>query len=246
MVLLALTMALTKFRRVSYINAYIKSFEKTFWSGISLDEFYESNKANLSHPLGMIFKAVYEEWKNNDKLKNHIGSKADIKERMLNIAHVQKVSILQTCDRYLDFLALFIHSAPFLGLLGTVFGLIEIFYSIDIANGISASTSIASIGSSLIVVVASIFVVLLSMLIHWYFNLKLRDTSDKIDSFIVDLLHIFGRSLDETATQGTNVDNGMSGASQVFQPMQEMNDSNDNNNTQRPPKQTRSSADDDI
>ena len=51
---------------------------------------------------------------------------------------------------------------------------------------------------------------------------------------------------DGTATQGVNVDNGMSGASQVFQPMQEIDEDEDDNNIQRPPRQARSSADDDV
>ena len=104
----------------------IKSFEEQFWSGIDLANFYEANKENLNHPLGMIFKAVWEEWLASSSLQSSAGAKPDIKERMLNVAHVQKVKIMRTCENYMDALAMFIKIAPFLGLMGTVIGMIDI------------------------------------------------------------------------------------------------------------------------
>ena len=137
MVIVALTMALTKFKRIRYINSYIKSFEETFWSGISLDDFYRQNSENLNHPLGMVFKAVYEEWEASEHIRTNVYNKPDIKERMLNVANVQKLKVLHTCEKYLDTLELFIKSAPFVGLFGTIIGMIDVFYNIDLQNGLN-------------------------------------------------------------------------------------------------------------
>ena len=41
------------------------------------------------------------------------------------------------------------------------------------------------------------------MLIHWWFNGKLRDVNDKVDSFIVDVINIFARNLDSSAINST-------------------------------------------
>lgn len=247
--ILSITMALTKFKRLNYINSYIKSFEETFWSGISLDDFYKKNSENLNHPLGMIFKSVYEEWLANDKLKTQIGSKADIKERMLNVANVQKISVLKTCERYLDTLSLFVYITPFLGLLGTIIGIIDVFYTLDIENGLTILSAGAGIGGSLISVALSMCVVLISMFFYWWFNLKMRDVNDKLDGFIVDLLNILGRGLDGTATQGPSVDNSISGASQIVENINQENiDSILDNEieTNNTTKAVSSSADDDI
>ena len=118
--IMMIAMAFSKRKKLAYINSYITEFEKTFWSGISLDQYYEANKENLSHPLGLIFKGVMDEWNACAAFRNNIGSKADVKERMLNIAHIKKIETLKVCESYLDFLRLFIHGAPFLGLLGTI------------------------------------------------------------------------------------------------------------------------------
>lgn len=216
-------MALSKLKRISYINSYIKEFEKTFWSGISLDQFYEANKENLSHPLGMIFKAVFEEWQADAPLRNSLSAKGDIKERMLNVAHTQKVKILQTCEHYLDALRMFIHTAPFIGLLGTILGVIDVFYNIDVSNGLTISSVAYSLGGSLVCLVLAILVVILSMFVHWFFDMKLQEVSDKIDGFIVDFLHILGRTLDGTATQGTPAPD--TSAQQQLMPPQPSNNS---------------------
>ena len=205
MVIVALTMALTKFKRIRYINSYIKSFEETFWSGISLDDFYRQNSENLNHPLGMVFKAVYEEWEASENIRTNVYNKPDIKERMLNVANIQKLKVLHTCEKYLDTLELFIKSAPFVGLFGTIIGMIDVFYNIDLQNGLNILSTATGIGESLLCVITSVAVVLLSMLFHWWFNGKLRDVNDKVDSFIVDVINIFARNLDSSAINNTPV-----------------------------------------
>ena len=205
MVIITLTMALTKFKRIRYISSYIKSFEETFWSGISLDDFYHQNSENLNHPLGMIFKSVYEEWEASENIRTNVYNKQDIKERMLNVANVQKLKILHTCEKYLDTLELFIKSDPFVGLFGTIIGMIEVFYNIDLQNGLNILSTATGIGEALLCVMASVVVALLSMLIHWWFNGRLRDVGDKVDGFIVDVINIFARNLDGLATDNAPI-----------------------------------------
>ena len=123
MLVLIFAFGISKFKKMVYISSYIKEFEKTFWSGIDLTQFYEANKDNLEHPLGLIFKAIMEEWSASENLRGKLSSKADIKERMLNVAHIQKVKTLQVAEKYMDTLGSFIHIAPFLGLLGTILGM---------------------------------------------------------------------------------------------------------------------------
>lgn len=205
MVIITLTMALTKFKRIRYIGSYIKSFEETFWSGISLDDFYHQNSENLNHPLGMIFKSVYEEWEASENIRTNVYNKQDIKERMLNVANVQKLKVLHTCEKYLDTLELFIKSAPFVGLFGTIIGMIEVFYNIDLQNGLNILSTATGIGEALLCVMASVVVALLSMLIHWWFNGRLRDVGDKVDGFIVDVINIFARNLDGLATDNAPI-----------------------------------------
>ena len=72
---LIVAMGMSKIKKVIIIKNYINSFEEQFWSGIDLTQFYEANKENLNHPLGMIFKAIFE-----DK-KDALRSKSSFKRR---------------------------------------------------------------------------------------------------------------------------------------------------------------------
>ena len=123
----AIAIGMSKLKKIIVIKKYIQSFEEQFWSGIEITQFYEANhENNLNNPLGMIFKAVFEEWRANESLVN-ISTKQDIKERMLNVAHKKKVTVMRTCEKYMDTLTALIKIAPFLGLLGTILGLIDVF-----------------------------------------------------------------------------------------------------------------------
>ena len=214
---LIVAMGMSKIKKVIIIKNYINSFEEQFWSGIDLTQFYEANKENLNHPLGMIFKAIFEEWQASENIRRLANAKADIKERMLNVAHKQKVIIMQTCETYMDALSTFIHSAPFLGLLGTTLGLIDVFYNLDLENGLTLTNAGIGIGGSLICIVFAMLVVIIAMPLFWFFNMKIQDISDRIDGYIIDVINIFGRSLDSIAVNGIQAQPADAGA-QLAQP----------------------------
>ena len=223
MLSIIIAMGMSKIKKIIMIKNYIKSFEEQFWSGIDLTQFYEANhENNLNHPLGMIFRAVFEEWQASQSLATLANAKADIKERMLNVAHKQKVKIMQTCENYMDALTTFIHVSPFVGLLGTTLGLIDVFYNLDLENGLTLSNAGIGIGGSLICIVFALLVVITAMPLFWFFNMKNQEISDQIDGYIIDLLHIFGRSLDGTATNGAPAQPANFGAQMVQpQPVEE-------------------------
>ena len=198
--ILVFAMGINKIKKLNYINSYINEFETQFWSGIDLTQFYQSNKDNLNHPLGMIFKAVFEEWQASESLRGQISARQNIKERMINVANMQKIKVMQTCEQYLDTLSLFIHISPFIGLIGTIIGIIDVFYNIDLQNGLNLPTVSIGIGGSLICILLSVIVVCISMVLFWFFNLKLQKIMDEMDSFIVDYVHILCRGLDGIST----------------------------------------------
>ena len=203
-IILMLTMGLTKLRRLGVIKAYIADFEKIFWSGISLDQYYEQNKNNISHPLGMIFCAVMEEWNNSASVRTLISAKDGIKERMLNSAHKQKMSVMETVDKYIDALKHFAQLLPIIGVIGTVCGLIDVFYSIDLENGITLNDAKYGIGGSLVSISFALFGCAIAEVLHWFFAMRSTTISNQIDGFIIDLISIMSRNLDGAATSGAS------------------------------------------
>ena len=174
---------------------------------------------------------------------------------MLNVAHIQKMNTLKVCERYLDILALFVYLSPFLGLLGTIIGLIDVFYNLDIENGLTILSSATGIGGSLISIVIAMISAIIAMFFHWWFNLKLRDVSDKIDVFIVDLLNLLGRELDviAVADKSSTGNDTITSSDDISKNVNIPSGKIDNNvkesaekTTTRPPKQAQFNEDDDV
>jgi len=196
---LIVAIGLSKIKKLLAIKSYIKSFEEQFWSGIQIKQFYEANhEKNLNHPLGLIFKAAYEEWKEDENLIKVESLRQDIKERILNATHCQKISIMRVCENYMDILSTFIHAIPFIGLLGTVIGLIDVFYNLDLENGITLNTAGIGIGGALICLVFSTIATIIAMFLFWYFDKNIQHISDSIDKYIIELLNLLFRNIDST------------------------------------------------
>lgn len=125
------------FRR---IRMNMKAFEEKFWAGGSLETLYNTYAKNPTDPLSAIFVSAIREWKRsvNEKKK---ASSINLEERIEKVMQI-------TIDKYADkletkmvFLASTGSVAPFLGLFGTVWGIMDSFNAI----GATQSTNIAAV-----------------------------------------------------------------------------------------------------
>lgn len=245
---LTIAIGISKIKKIIVIKKYIQSFEEQFWSGIEITQFYEANhKNNLNNPLGMIFKAVFEEWRASETLIN-FNTKQDIKERMLNVAHEKKITTMRTCEKYMDALTALIKIAPFLGLLGTIFGLIDVFYNLDLENGITITSAGIGIGGSMICLVFSLIVTITSMILFWFFDMNVKDVSDKIDGYIVDLLHFFYRNMDKIIAGGQDMNMAYNNINQIKHEQQTTAPAKsvEQQGQNEQPKHSESSTEDDV
>lgn len=112
-------------------------FEKIFWSGQSLEELYQSMQERQSTGLGAVFVAAMKEWKRSHEQNaaSYLGVQARL-EKVLDVA-ISRES--DTLERRLGFLATVASASPFIGLFGTVWGIMNSFTSI----AASKSTNLA-------------------------------------------------------------------------------------------------------
>ncbi|MBR6412792.1 MAG: protein TolQ [Alphaproteobacteria bacterium] len=123
------------------IRTSMKDFETKFWSGGSLDSLYTTYAKTTKNPLANIFVAAIQEWRRSTK--ENKGKKATIKlseriDKVMQIAIDKQVDKMET---RMTFLASTGSVAPLLGLLGTVYGIMDAFSSI----GAMQTTSIAAV-----------------------------------------------------------------------------------------------------
>lgn len=112
-------------------------FERTFWSGQSLEELYQSMSDRPNVGLGAVFVAAMREWKRSHE--QNASSFMGIHQRLDKVLDVAITRESASLEKGLRFLATVGSSAPFIGLFGTVWGIMTAFQSI----AASKSTNLA-------------------------------------------------------------------------------------------------------
>src|SRR3712207_324553 len=103
-------------------------FEETFWSGQSLEQLYEQVAARDPHGLGALFVAAMREWK-----RTYEGRARSLQGLVSRVDRVMEVTLAREIDRLerrLLVLATVGSAAPFIGLFGTVWGIMSAFQAI--------------------------------------------------------------------------------------------------------------------
>jgi biopolymer transport protein TolQ len=118
-------------------KAEMNKFERVFWSGQSLEELYQQSSERPPFGTGAVFVAAMKEWKRSHEqnANSFIGVQSRL-EKVLDVAIARESEAL---EKRLNFLATVSSASPFIGLFGTVWGIMNAFTAISAA----ASTNLA-------------------------------------------------------------------------------------------------------
>jgi len=125
--------------RLKKVNAAADAFEDSFWSGAAPEDLFESLKNRVSHPLAMVFIAAMREWTRSTKGGSASSSPAKVEERVGKVMNVAISREMERMEGQVGYLATVGSAAPFVGLFGTVWGIMNSFQSI----ALTANTSLA-------------------------------------------------------------------------------------------------------
>ena len=140
-----------KVLRMRRLRALADEFEDTFWSGVSLDELFEEHDNQPADPMAAIFVSAMREWR---RTTSGIGLKAErlkagLKERIERIMDITLGREMQRLEKQMIFLASVGSSAPFIGLFGTVWGIMNAFTSIAAAKNTTLAVVAPGIAEAL-------------------------------------------------------------------------------------------------
>lgn len=122
-------------------------FEKTFWSGQSLEELYQQMQERPSRGLGAVFVAAMKEWKRSHEQNaaSFMGVQSRL-EKVLDVAITRESDLL---EKRLGFLATVGSATPFIGLFGTVWGIMNAFTAISAAESTNLAVVAGPIAEAL-------------------------------------------------------------------------------------------------
>lgn len=180
------------------IKSKTDKFEGAFWSGDLLEDLYERIKHHADHPMAQIFVAGMYEWKlPSPQEKSRQEMKVGLKERILQSMSLARNKAMDDLERNLGFLATVGSTAPFVGLFGTVWGIMNSFQSIAALKNTTLTVVAPGIAEALFATAAGLFAAIPAVIFYNMFSNDLNRLSNRLDDFVSEFGSIISRELDK-------------------------------------------------
>jgi biopolymer transport protein TolQ len=172
-----------KFRLFKKINLETDEFEGKFWKSKSAETFYNSLPVNLENPMALLFK---------DSMQTLLKAKtkSNLNERMSSMLEVNIEKQMSKIDKGFTFLATVGSTAPFIGLFGTVWGIMNSFQSIAISRNTSLAIVAPGIAEALFATALGLLAAIPAVVAYNKFNNDSKKYSDKLENFSKRFLSI--------------------------------------------------------
>jgi len=172
-----------KFRLFKKINLESEEFEDKFWKSKSAETFYNNLPVNLENPMALLFK---DSMQTLLKAKN----KSNLSERMSSVLEVNIEKQVVTLEKGFTFLATVGSTAPFIGLFGTVWGIMNSFQSIAISRNTSLAIVAPGIAEALFATALGLLAAIPAVVAYNKYNNDAKKYSQKLENFSKRFLSI--------------------------------------------------------
>ncbi len=186
-----------KHTQLSRARAQSLAFLDTFWKGTRLDAIYQTAQGLEGSPLSKVFCAGYEELSKLAQTKE--GAEGAMSERLGGIENVERALTRASTSQILDlesrvsFLGTVGAASPFVGLFGTVIGILNAFNSIAEQGNATLATVAAPVGNALFATAAGLFAAIPSVVAYNSFVNRIKVFDTEMSNFSADFLNIIKR-----------------------------------------------------
>jgi biopolymer transport protein TolQ len=174
-------------------------FEDLFEGEATFENIYIQAKKSDNHPLARVFIACMKEWKTSN-VKQVINEspekKSSLKERLMGEMEVASNRAMLRLESGLGFLAIVGSSAPFVGLFGTVWGIMSSFQGIAVSKNTSLAVVAPGIAEALLATAAGLFAAIPAVFFYNIFSSKINNFIERAHNFSVQLLNILSKEMD--------------------------------------------------
>ncbi len=165
-----------KIRLFKKINQSTEEFEIKFWNSKSAESFYNNLPANIEDPMALVFKDAMQ-----NLLKKR--SKTDLHERITTMLETGIEKQMSKISKGYTFLATVGSTAPFIGLFGTVWGIMNSFQSIAISRNTSLAIVAPGIAEALFATALGLLAAIPAVIAYNKFNNDSILYSKKLENF---------------------------------------------------------------
>jgi biopolymer transport protein TolQ len=193
------TIIIGKLIKINRLKQLDKEFDEIFWSGNSFEDLYETFNHNQNDSKTKIFCSAIEEWRKSNREVSTLDLNGlnSLKERMSRSMQVTFNKESEIIEKNLTFLATAGSTAPFIGLFGTVWGIMNSFKSIAIAQNTNLSVVAPGIAEALFATALGLFVAIPAVVAYNRITNDLSKYFISMETFMDEFTTIFFRQLEE-------------------------------------------------
>ncbi|WP_420549724.1 protein TolQ [Curvivirga sp.] len=186
-----------KTMRISKVSRKASKFEEAFWSGGSLDDLYDRIGTHPADPMSSIFVAAMKEWRHASNRALASNGGVNLYERIDRVMQVTLSREIGRLERHLTFLATVGSSATFVGLFGTVWGIMNSFTAIAASKQTSLAVVAPGIAEALFATALGLVAAIPATVAYNKISSDLGKLAGRLDGFSGEFSAIISRQLDE-------------------------------------------------
>ena len=172
-------------------------FEQAFWSGESIEELYRSLSAKPTYSMAACFVAAMREWKRS--FESHARSFTGLQTRIEKVMNVSIAREIERLERRLLVLATVGSAGPFVGLFGTVWGIMSSFQSIAASKNTSLAVVAPGIAEALFATAIGLIAAIPATIFYNKFASEVNRQAQRLEGFADEFSAILSRQIDERA-----------------------------------------------
>ena len=188
-----------KWSALRRVNREADGFENRFWSGGSLDSLYDEEGQSPAHPMAAVFGAALGEWRRTARVVGADISHSGVKERVDRAMGVTTQREMDRLERWMAFLASVGATAPFVGLFGTVWGIMQSFSAIAAMHNTNLAVVAPGIAQALFATAIGLFAAIPAVLAYNKISTDLSRFAGRLEGFAAEFGAILSRQTEERA-----------------------------------------------
>jgi biopolymer transport protein TolQ len=188
-----------KFRQMRRAKIESAKFIEIFWERRNLSAIHDASRELSSSPVGQVFRSGYEELVRVSRSKKDSASGENLTTELGGVENVSRAMKRATSveitklEKHCSFLATTASSAPFIGLFGTVWGIMDAFRGLSVTHSSSIQAVAPGIAEALIATAVGLAAAIPALMAYNYFVQQIKVLAVEMDNFCHEFLNIAER-----------------------------------------------------
>jgi biopolymer transport protein TolQ len=187
-----------KFFLLARVRRATDRFEQLFWSGQSLEDLYLSLGPKSNQSMAAMFVAAMREWKRSQDSTMRAGFQG-VQMRIQKVMDVQLQREMTRLESRLLVLATVGSTAPFIGLFGTVWGIMNSFRAISVSKSTNLAVVAPGLAEALFATALGLLAAIPAVIFYNKFSNDIGKVAARLENFADEFSAIISRQLDERA-----------------------------------------------